>query len=131
MIRYHSYDLDLQCDPIIRKGQRYLIGQIWISGNEDDTLTDCWIRLTSRNADSGDSPAAQILPTFINVKGGKELVFPFQIPISLPAHPEDQEDEAHPLAKSIRANFILQVKTASDKQQGGWHNATPLHVIAA
>lgn len=132
LIRYPSFDLDLHCDPIIRHGQRYLIGQLWISGTQNDRIDTCWIRLIQDNNTDVAIGSEQILPTYIRVQSGKEVVFPFQLALQIPksATPTDLEGE-HLLHQLIRANVSLQVKASSEMNAGNWQTATSLHIIAA
>lgn len=132
LIRYPSFDLDLHCDPIIRHGQRYLIGQLWISGTQEDRIDTCWIRLIQDNKTDIAIGSEQILPTYIRVQSGKEVVFPFQLALKIPKNtvPTVEEGE-HLLHQLIRANVSLQVKANSETQTGNWQTASSLHIIAA
>jgi len=132
LIRYPSFDLDLHCDPIIRHGQRYLIGQLWISGTQDDRIDSCWIRLIQDNNSTDTIGSDQILPTYIRVQSGKEVVFPFQLALKIPrkSNPNPEEGE-HLLHQLIKANVSLQVKASSETKTGSWQTATSLHIIAA
>lgn len=131
-IRYPSFDLDLHCDPIIRHGQRYLIGQLWISGTQDDRIDTCWIRLVQGDNADVSIGVEQILPTYIRVQSGKEVVFPFQLALRIPKNPvQVVADGEHLLHQLIRANVSLQVKASSETKTGNWQTASSLHIIAA
>lgn len=132
LIRYPSFDLDLHCDPIIRHGQRYLIGQLWISGTQNDRINTCWIRLIQDDNIDVAIGSDQILPTYIRVQSGKEVVFPFQLALNIPQNSITAiEEGGHLLHKLIRANISLQVKASSDTETGSWQTASSLHIIAA
>lgn len=133
LLRYPTFDLDLHCDPIIRHGQRYLIGQLWISGTQDDRIETCWIRLIQDDNTDVALGSEQILPTYIRVQSGKDVIFPFQVALNIPQDtiPIEEEGGEHFLHQLIRANVSLQVKASTEMQTGNWQTASSLHIIAA